>query len=292
MAEKKVKRLASRVVGLGRRWRYHLNYLENYYLRKIAIDIGALNGRSDYVKFIILGAGRTGSTFLKGLLNSHSRIVCFSEIFQKKSQINWGLPGFLKSGGKLALHRDNPVGFLNDHIFCRQPSNIAAVGFKMFYYHAPNSWGEPIWSFLKEREDIRIIHIKRKNILKTHLSLKRAEMTDVWVKKTKKDAEEAPFTITLDYGECLDSFINIREFEKNYDAFFRSHPKIEVFYEDLAKRREPVMRRVQDFLCIRREPTKPDTVKQSTRPISRIVSNYPALKERFKGTEWESFFVE
>jgi len=190
----------------------------------------------------------------------------------------------------LWLFQTDPVRFLETKVFKRFPAHISAVGFKIFYYHAHNDGLEPVWTYLRNQKHLRIIHIKRENILKTHLSRKRAVITDVWFNVSGEPEDNAP--ISLDYEECLEDFVKTREWENKYDTFFQSHDKLDVLYEHLSRDYQSEMKRVQDFLGVDYEFVKPSTYKQSRQPLSRAISNYFELKERFTGTPWEEFFED
>jgi len=161
------------------------------------MDIGIMSGHHDYVKFLVLGRSRTGSNYLRGLLNSHSQIVVFGEIFKNYQGIEWGMDGYPQSGLALKLFQNDPAGFLDRVVFGRYPKNTAAVGFKLFYYHAQQGELNRIWSHIKLRTDIRILHVKRKNILRTHLSRQKAELTDKWANLDGEREDERH--ISLDY---------------------------------------------------------------------------------------------
>jgi LPS sulfotransferase NodH len=267
-------------------WRYQLNpYIEN-----IGLDIGLVDGYRDYTRFIILGRSRSGTNFLRGLLNSHSQIVVLGELFQSKKAIGWAYPGYMKSQKDLALFHEEPVRFLESRVFKRFPRRTSAVGFKIFYYHAQDDLWKPIWSYLVEQKNIKVIHNKRRNILRTHLSRKLAGMTDVWV-NTGGDSQDSR-RVTLDYDECLKDFTQTREWENTYDALFADHKKVEIFYEDLATDYVSEMQRLQAFLGVDIEEVKPETFKQSHQPLSRAITNYDELKERFAGSPWEPFFED
>ncbi|MCB0211373.1 MAG: sulfotransferase domain-containing protein [Anaerolineae bacterium] len=257
--------------------------------RNFAISSGLMGGHSDYVKFIILGRSRTGSTLLRSLLNSHSQIVTYNEIFRNYNEPLWdaNLP---KSTKTLALMQERPLEFLESTAFRPFPRHISAVGFKLFYYHAHNEAWMPIWSYLKDRKDLKIIHIKRKNILKTHLSHKRALDNHTWVKTSAPIQKNAAMTLT--YEECLKSFQGTIAWEKEYDEFFKDHEMIEVVYENLAKDFQTEMQYVQQFLEVDSKPLKPATFKQSHGKLSAQIANYDEIKARFMGTLWEKFFEE
>ena len=45
----------------------------------------------DYVRFVILTTGRSGSTWLVEALNSHDEIVCFGSLFEVLPQLKAAL---------------------------------------------------------------------------------------------------------------------------------------------------------------------------------------------------------
>lgn len=241
-------------------------------------------------RFIILGRSRTGSNLLRGLLNAHSQVRVFEEVFKDEALINWGLPDYDQSNETLDLFRSDPCLFLENVIFGNQPKRIKAVGFKLFYYHAQEGKLNPIWSYLQEQTDIKILHIKRQNILKTHLSRKKADLTDRWINLSGEKQESAP--IYLDFQECLADFEQTRNWEVQYDDYFRHHPRLEVVYEELAENHAQMMQEVFAFLGLPPEPVAPQTFKQSAQTLRSSISNYEELKERFSATKWNSFFEE
>jgi LPS sulfotransferase NodH len=260
------------------------------YLRHLALETGLSRGHRDYTRFVVLGRSRVGSNFLRGLLNSHSQIAVFGELFQNKQEIGWAMPGYRQSSNLLALFREEPVRFLETKVFHPFPHEIAAVGLKLFYYHAQDEAWRPLWDYLQQETEIKIVHIRRENILKTHLSKQQAEMTDVWV---DTDGEQTLRPgMALSYESCAEAFTKTRAWEREVDSLFAGHERLEVVYEKLAKDYTGEMARVQDFLGARPETPAPETYKQPRRPLSQAILNYAELKEQFTGTEWASFFAE
>jgi LPS sulfotransferase NodH len=259
-------------------------------IKRLALNFNLVGGHTDYTRFIILGRSRSGSNFLRGLLNSHSQIITFEELFKNPETIGWGLDGYPQDQRTLHRFQTDPVGFLESDVFGKMPLKIRAVGFKAFYYHAYGTSLEPIWSFLKAHNQIRVLHLRRKNILKTHLSKKRAEITDSWINLTG-EKEQAP-SVTLDFEECRSDFEQTRAWEETYSKFFQQHEVMELVYEDLARNYVERMKAVQAFLGVDPEKVEPQTFKQASRPLSEAITNYSELKHRFAGTPWEEFFTD
>jgi LPS sulfotransferase NodH len=277
-----LRALKRQAVNLKDTWSPRLFYL--------ALDIGLIPGHKDYTRFIILTRSRSGSNLLRGLMNTHSQVIAFSEMFKDPNHIGWDLPGFTTSPLALELFRKDTQRFIDKYVFKKFPHRIKAVGFKIFYYHALGTELEPVWNYLKEHRDIHVLHLKRENILKTHLSKTKAQITDNWINLTGEREVVPP--ILLDYEELLHDFIQTRTWEDEADRIFSNHPKIEVVYEQLARDYAVEMRKIQSFLGLDSEPVAPQTHKQASKPLPEAIANYAELKERFRNTPWESFFTD
>ncbi|HLP47085.1 MAG TPA: hypothetical protein VK469_14125, partial [Candidatus Kapabacteria bacterium] len=143
--------------------------------RLIAYFQNLNTNQREYVKYIILGHPRTGSNMLRGLLNENRHVVAFGELFRFNDSIGWDYPGHHhKAKIELQLINDDPIEFLQKKVFINFPHPVKAVGFKIFYFHAHSENWKPVWTYLHEQKNIKIIHIKRENVLKTHLSHTRA----------------------------------------------------------------------------------------------------------------------
>jgi LPS sulfotransferase NodH len=242
-----------------------------------------------YVRFIILGRSRTGSNYLRGLLGSHPQVLVLGEVLKNPDAIEWGTaPGGSPEAAE--VFRREPERFLEDYVFCDRPGYLRAVGFKLFYYHARTGPTSRIWPHLQAMTRLRVIHVKRRNILRTHLSRVRAEQTDVWVNTS--GAPESPPPVALDYGTCRRDFEQTRAWEVEADGVFAGHELLEVYYEDLVDEPEIQAQRVQTFLGLPLRGLKPQTYRQGQQSLSASISNYATLKEQFAGTAWQGFFED
>ncbi|MEI2692501.1 MAG: hypothetical protein V9H69_23390 [Anaerolineae bacterium] len=196
-------------------------------MRHLLMDKGLLGGHSEYMRFIIVGRSRTGSNLLRSLLNAHSQVESYGEVFRSPAReaMDWDHTGVLRQSDR--MHRlllEDPVSFIGTRIYRRYPAGIAAVGFKIFYYHAQEGNWQAVWPALQQQTGIRVIHMKRRNMLSTHLSRQRAELTDVWVNTSGQ--VEQPLAIHLDYEQCLADFQRTRAWEEACDAQFAGHAKM------------------------------------------------------------------
>lgn len=269
--------------------------LEHCVLRGVqaAFKLGLLPGHRDYTRFVILGRARTGSNFLASLLRSHCRIMCFGELFNdlRRDTIFWDYPGFEATPEALGLRERDPVAFIDTRVFASVPRHVKAVGFKLFYAHAQEERWRGVWDQLKAQTGCKVIHLRRRNIVRVHLSEKIAFETQRWSILQDADAYRDVAT-EVTFGECLHTFEQTREAVKGYRDFFADHDVLEVFYEDLVSNFAAETDRIQRFLGVSRRRLRPATRKQARQPLATMISNYAELKRQCEGTPLAAFLDE
>jgi LPS sulfotransferase NodH len=266
-------------------------------LKILATDLGFFNSHKNYTQFIVLSQARTGSNFLLSLLDSHEQVVTYGELFRDLDSVGWDRPSSGRnphSKPLILLRNKNPRKFLETEVYNRYPLNVSAVGFKIFYDHARAVYLKTVWEFLQSQRDIKIIHLKRRNLLQSLVSLKKALITKQWIAVNQKESKDKlPDTsITLTYEDCLQYFQKTHDYMLDHDTFFSQHPMIDIYYEDLCADNINQTRMIQDFLGLNYRPLKSYTLKQSSLPISESITNYFELKEQFQNTPWSVFFED
>ncbi|NET44527.1 sulfotransferase [Okeania sp. SIO2B3] len=261
--------------------------LDDWFLAKEIIK-----GQDKYQKFIVLTRARTGSNFLMSLLQSHPKIRAFEEVFtEQKRKIHWGYAKYPRSSKVLKIREEQPRKFIDEVVFRKFPPSVSAVGFKLFYYQAQSSELQKIWQYLKENKEIKIIHLKRDNLLKVCLSSHLAKITNQWILKDEKYRHNSA-PVRLNYDDCLKLFEETKKWEEEYDSFFNEHQKIEVIYENLVQKTLQETKRIQQFLGVKLQRLYSLTLKQNKGTLPEIISNYYELKEKFEGSPWSKFFTE
>lgn len=230
-----------------------------------------------------------GSNFLVEHLRSHPNVVCYGELFRHPNSIGWDMTGFpSRCGESFRLYSKKPVGFLKEYIWSPQPPSVSAVGFKLFYYHAKGEYGNLVWNYLESLPDLKVVHIKRRNILQSYLSRIKANQSGHW---KYEGGSRSWRPVALSFEECREVFERTRHYEKVHDSRFAGRCK-SVYYEDLASGTETTMRDVLHFLQLPLVTTHACLRKQNRMPLRSQISNYDDLRSRFEGTEWSVFFDE
>ena len=245
---------------------------------------------SSPTRFILLASGRTGSNFLASLLNSHPRARCFGEIFNPSAvdRIPWKCAGYETTPELLRLRDDDPVTLLERVIFSNHPSGVRACGFKMFYYHARTPPWDAIWPYLRDDRSLEVIHLRRRNELRKHVSEEVARMTGRWHIAHDADAHR-DISLKLDIGRCMRAMDLFPEQERQALAALGSHQTIDIYYEDLLKHEATRMVEVQRFLGLDDRRLHAETKKQIRQPLSDLISNYDQVREALAGTRWNMF---
>jgi len=261
-------------------------------LSRIVLRLRSLSGKSHYRRFVIVCIARTGSNWLVDLLNSHSKVLAFGELFRSNTAIGWDIPPFrnYQNTRLIHLYRSDPIAFLDKQVFRKWPANYSAIGFKLFYNHASESPYSMVWEYLRRNQDIAILHIKRRNLFEQYVSLTLARETGLWVKTGSSDQEQVPVRLKIE--SCQQHFIWVRNLELEAARFFNDHHVLDIHYEDLVRDIGFEMQRVQNFLGLLPEQVSSTMRRQKNAPLSQMISNFDELRQAFADTGWSEFFDE
>lgn len=124
-------------------------------------------------KFVIVGAQRSGTTFIRQRLFSHGDVKCHGELFCKNYPFNAAYRVYCKKNiGRRLCHYLARAGLVReylDEIYGSCEGDV--VGFKLMYSEVrsiPYAYPSNL-NYIDENE-IKVVHIPRKNVLKTYVS--------------------------------------------------------------------------------------------------------------------------
>jgi hypothetical protein len=271
-----------------------------------------------YVRFIIIGDARTGSSMLVQALNSSPNIVCFREVFNGRLDfVDFSVDGYDNfSSRDIASRKEDPVRFLSERVFRRQPEQVRAVGFKFLYAH---HWDFPgLLDELVADERIKVVHLRRRNALRMLVSLKLAQETGVWVEPERKVTQanllkalrhplkaagrarrnlrhpeqprnQARRRVTVSPNELFEYSVKSHLTAKKFDELFAKHEALPVFYEDLLAVGGTAFAEVQSFLGVEPAPVEITLRRQNPEPLAQLVENYDELYELMKDSPAAAF---
>ena len=254
------------------------------------------------IKFLIITQPRSGSSFLTSCLNSHPQIHCpRGSLFTKRnlSPIKGFKPGFLTVDRKKSpyyKYRSSSFKRQFAHRFRRNKliheflsawyaryQESEAVGFKVNYsqiskYPATISW--------VKQNDVKIIHLVRKNLLKRHVSNKIAVTRDV---HHSKEALK-PIKVFIDPKILLEDFRRRQNRFERYRKLFRDFPFLEVSYESMVADQNTETGKVLKFLGMNQlMALTTDLVKVNPDSLGEIIENYDTVKQTLMDTEFKGF---
>jgi LPS sulfotransferase NodH len=243
------------------------------------------------VRFVIVCAERTGSSVLRGLLDSHPDCFVAGELFNARLMENddlQGVPPAPSDEADLAdLRRTDPVAFVTRAFEAMERRGDRAVGFKLMYGHADANVA--VRDYLASEPNIRIIHIKRRNLLRRYLSERRAH-TDVWAQEVDAHGSVPP-PVRLQFVPSMGNFAYIELRQAEQEERFRGHRMLELFYKDLSSDPQAVGARAVTFLGLKPSDRLAVRFKKTgTDSLRDAITNYDELKASM--LRWASFFEE
>jgi LPS sulfotransferase NodH len=259
------------------------------------------------VKFILLGHARSGSNLLTCGLFKHPHVHMFGELFNELEEerrrafaasfkdcaaASAPHPGVSLDENEVYRDEEDASAFLGRAVFYKHAREPVAVGFKMFAHQARTSDNaRKAWDYLGADKEVRVIHLTRRNVLDSMVSLYVAFQTDAWVAPRNVPAPEPPPPLNIPPEECEAYFRKVMAGRRWARARFRHHPMLEIEYEaDLCDRFQATMYRVQDFLGVPRRRARKMLEKQARRGPAQQVSNYGELKAHFARTPYAVWF--
>jgi LPS sulfotransferase NodH len=262
-------------------------------------------------RFLIVTAGRTGSSWLMEMLNSHPVIGGYGELltpvpntaFPQTRAAQYADPGGVPHFAALIAERKGPsrlampllgVRYL-DRLYAR-PGGFQAIGFRLLYGHLKTTWRTPLpvasWLLpYAALRRVRILHLVRRNKLELIVSKQVGNARRLL--HARRDDDVPPARVHLDVG----SLRGMLDRELSRERFARmllhatSAPFLEVSYEDLLADTQAEFRRVVEFLEVMPSDHAPDwrMRKLINSPLEETIENYGDVARTLRGTRHAAF---
>src|SRR5215211_3203797 len=216
-------------------------------------------------RFAIVGNARTGSNYLLDGLKSSPSIRMYHEIFADHNrQIGRDFDKILST------------------VLQYESRSTQMVGFKVFYNHLT----EEEWKKLVDWKDLKVIHLTRRNRLKTVISLEIAFKTGQWTKAGQSGGPKGK-------GVMLDPFKLIKQIEQREAATrarFCDREMLEVVYEELVRSPQQVFRSVSEYLGVDGiDSSKIRLKKQNPEGLAQLIINYDDVVAVLRNTRFAEY---
>lgn len=237
--------------------------------------------------FVILATQRTGSSWVRCMLESHEAVDTFREIFDRDAQAPRYFTPYLRrhTTRRNAFTRARLCFPYLDELYAGT-SSFDAIGFKLMYVHLKEQPAVVPYIGLRR---VRVVHLVRTNLLDVVISDDTARARGQF---HARGSDPAPVTVSLDPMTLvgrLDVLDKRVRMVRRLLAVTRT-PSIEVSYEGLVadpRRFADILR----FLSVR-DPDQTLTCglrKLNTLSKPQIISNYREIEDQLRGTRFAGF---
>ena len=261
----KVGRVLRATPGADRAWRG----LNHRYASR------ARSGASGVTPFVILGQARTGSNLLQTeLCRRWPEVRCLGEEYGPDRRRQ--RPG-------------ETTGEVTARVFAATDEH-PVVGCRVFYGHVTAAeFGD-----LLKTSGIKVVHLRRRNILRRYVSLQIALHNDVWARGRRRAAPPIDDrAVTIDVDDFIESSTVAAERRTDLERALADAgvAVLDVWYEELSARLDPELRRIASFLGLG-EPVResePVLMRQNPEPLRLLVRNYAEVERRLARTSMREF---
>jgi len=241
---------------------------------------------ADLIKFLIISAPRSGSSLLCGILNSHSKIVCFYEMFHREA-IFYGPHNITRYNFGTLIERDKyPAKFLAK-IYSSQ-HGFKAVGVKMF-----NGHNNIVLSALIKNTDIKKIILRRSAALHAFSSQEIARITKQYQSVGQNNlVKPAKVRVKVNI-QAFKAYVNERQaFYDRVQMLIGDQSYLDLDYVDIVKRTN-VYKRIPSFLGLHESADmKAIHQKQNPAKLQDRIKNFDEICTALRGTKYASYIEE
>jgi LPS sulfotransferase NodH len=237
-------------------------------------------------RFVFVCGARSGSTLLWTAIGQHPRVAMSGEVFGNSDEERRAHP----INDRWCSGNEDGASYLRDVIFAQ--SGVDAIGFKLFYDHAPaESPLHSVWQAITDDKDVAVLHLVRANRLARLVSIEVGQRTQRWLvwAEDERPATLPPFS--LDVVETRRRLDAMAHNERAATARFAGHAYLELGYErDLVRDFAGSVARVFAWLGVPPVAVRARVQKQATLSLAEQISNYDELRAALTGTEHEKYF--
>lgn len=221
-------------------------------------------------RFAIVGNARTGSNFLLDGLRSSPAIRMYHEIFASHNrEVGKDFEKILST------------------VYQYEGISTRMVGFKVFYNHLTDDE----WVKLAARKELKVIHLTRRNRLRTVISLEIAFKTGRWTKAGNSGSPKER-RVTLDPMRLLKRLEQIEEGEAATRARFCDRQILEIVYEELVQSPNMAFASVGAYLGVEGiDPGKIRLKRQNPEGIAQLIINYNEVVAVLQNTRFAEYLV-
>lgn len=244
-------------------------------------------------RFAIVGVQRTGTTWIRTTLNDHPSILALGEVFlythgrfpfgrRAGTDVAGNYRAYVTASRKRRLRHffDRPrlVTEYLQHVYARP--GLQAVGFKMMRTQVA---AFPMVTDYLLRERIHIIHVVRKNVLKTLISRESAARRKLFHAEKSVPVK----AVVLDVQSLRRSLDAISADNAYWERTFRASNYMQLAYEDFASDKVKQLDAIYDFLAVTpNHEVSSSLIKINPEAVSDVVVNFAEVERALDATPY------
>jgi LPS sulfotransferase NodH len=238
-------------------------------------------------RFVLLCHQRSGSTLLTRALQAHPAVRMHGEILTTSEDEATRRRVHSVDGRFLADGADG-ADFLA-HVYA--PRGEAAAGFKLMHYHAPSGPAATAWDLLRRDRDLRVVHLRRDDLLACLVSDEIAQQTRVWHVEPGRPLPDEPPPFPLSPDRCRALFERVDGWLARARDWFADRPLVELEYaRDLEGDLDATAARIFMFIGVTPIPVERRLRKIARRTPREQIANWDELAAAFAATRWAHLF--
>ena len=233
---------------------------------------------------VILTTQRTGSTSLVVSLGTHPDIECAGEILigapdTPKPQVRGRFKTVVRIANIVRSGAWMP-GRRMERFYAGGNARVRA--FKVMYNQLANPFA---LRYLRGDPTIRVMHLRRQNLLKVHVSR-------LLMGKRERVQATAPVDAVRTHvapREAIAAMRRAREQFERFEALFGGHPRLQLDYESLFDGQElsaGTTDAICEFLAVARHPMRSKLTKLNPESLQDMVTNYDELAAAVRHSEF------
>ena len=251
------------------------------------------------VKFFIAGTQRTGTTLIRTSLSSHPDILCRGEVFllgkkpyrDEGGYWHYSRQSITKRARAMLSPSTSAADYLNE---LYSQSRYAAIGFKLMLNHLQV---RPYIATHLLRHSVKVLLVRRRNVLKTLVSRRSAEQSGVYhvsrsLKKGSSVEKWVAPKVTIDIETLVDDLESIdAEYLTWRSKITGKLEYIDIGYEDYVANQRIANESILSFLGAKSVALESDLKKVNPDELHAIVENYPEVVKTLRPTRFAEFLA-
>ena len=187
----------------------------------------------------------------------------------------------LATDPKLIAERDaNPIAFLKTRVYAPALAEGKTVGYKLHVEQIEQK--RVLFGYLKANRSLKIIQLTRRNFLAETASRLIAKRTGRW--HIEDESQRSTETVEIPFKLLLKNYRHLLSLDEKIRRLTRHHARMELTYEDFVSAPDLWLNKIQEHIGVNPLPLEIRTVKQETRPLNEIITNFEELRRQAKGT--------